>query len=304
MNNRDLARFGASVTLSAMVTAGFPWVPVLLGWMLTAGIYGRFSPGTRPDMGREAPLVLLGALPVTAAILLGADGAFPEETTFPFVSLALLAVLLAAISSRRDSMVRVAGVLGALLLGILGTVAAFGLMDVRWERNVPELPAASQVCLSAAAGIPWWSGAENRRSNSWLAGAAAVSLCMSLVTRGVLGGALADWEGAPLYRAVQTVRILGVLQRLEALLAASVLMGAMILLLLTAEAALEAGEKLLGRSPGMGARIGFLFFTFLLEWGFRVLPEAYAGLVKTVFWGLLLTLTLGIVGCGKFAKKA
>ncbi len=304
MKRGNAARFGASVTLAAMVTAGFPWTSVLAGWSISA-ILALIAPVGTGRIGR-VPAALAGimALPVTAAVLLGADRAFPEETTFPFVSLALLAVLFRAMLGRREGLERVSVLLGIFLLGILGTVTVWGLMDVKWTENLPELPAAWTVLLSASAGIPWWgAGIRERKGGAWLGASAGISLGLSLLTRGVLGRALAAWEPAPLYRAVQTIRILGTLQRLEAFLAGAVLMGAMILLLWMGEMILSAGEIFLGRPMKTPEKGGLLLAAFLLEWVARVLPPEILVPVETAFWGFLPAFALGVVELGKFEKR-
>ena len=305
MNHREAAAFGGSVTAAAMVTAGFGWESVLPGWAMGAAILllPRGNP-RRGRLGSGISLLLCGA--AMAAVLLGADAAFPERSTFPLVSVGLLIVLGRAMCGRRQSMGDTANILGILLLAVLGGILLFSVAEIDWNENLPEPVNGTKVWVTAATTAPWWGLRESKtdRTWCWYAGAGTVSLGMSLLTHGVLGRGLAGWTDDPLYRAVQAIRVLGVLQRQEALLAASVLLGAAGLLLILGELAAENLDELAPKLGKQQKNVGFLSTVFFLEWGIRSITLGTRNWIETVFWGAFPLCALWIVDMGKHEKSA
>ena len=297
---REAGTFGATVAIAAMVTAGFSWVPVLMGWCIITiimlilpirgEIQGKFS----------AFIILLGGIIVIAAAALGAEDAFPEDSTFPFVSAVLLLLLWRAMCGERRTPGDVANILGIILLLVLAVVVLFGMVDVSWEENTPGLCPWFQVCITVAATSPWWCLRRGPRSSGtwgWYGASAAICLGLSLLTRGILGSGLVEQEAFPLYRAVQTIRILGVLQRFEALLAASVLMGAFCILLLSGNRMAEALDILLPQKPRKWKSGIVILLAFLLEWGFQQLTNIT--MLETIFWIAAPVLALWVAFAGK-----
>ncbi len=303
---RDVGVFGAVTGLGAMVTAGFSWTAVLTGWAIS-GVLLAILPrdGTMKKRG-DALLVLLGGVCVLAAVALGAEDAFPEDSTFPFVSAAVLLLLWRGMCGERRSLSAAANVLGLFLAAVLGAVTVFGLQDVRWEETVPGGFSWWQVYVTVAAVSPWWllrRGARTAGTWGWFAASAAVCLSFSLLTWGILGSGLAVEERFPLYRAVQTIRILGVLQRFEAMLAAAVLMGAFAVMLLTGDRIAESLDTLLPRCRRKWKSGAVVAAAFGLEWAFRLLPAQLTALGNRVFWGLLPPMALFVVFLEKTEKK-
>lgn len=248
----------------------------------------------------------MGGVLIMAAAVLGAEDAFPEDGTFPFVSAVLLLILWRAMCGETRTPGDVANVLGMILLPVLTVVVLFGLGDLRWEENAPERWSWYQVYVTVAASSPWWClhrGAREKRTWAWFGTAAAVSLGMSLLTRGILGCGLVEREPFPLYRAAQTIRILGVLQRFEALLAAAVLMGTFCILLLVGEQVTAALKIFCPEKPGRWAGGAVVMMTFLVECGFRWLTEGAEQNVGTVFWGAIPILALWVVLVRKSRKN-
>lgn len=200
-SDRQMAPLGAAITMGAMMTAGCGWLSVLLGWCaggLLCGLLAKWEPKT--EDGRGAALgTLLGTAVVMAAVLLGADGAFPESGTFPFVSLGLLAVLWRAMWGRKEALLGVSNCLGMMLLAILAGLLLFGLGEADWSAVAPETLNWRDSYLALVCTCPWWTG---RRSKDWgrflLSGGICVGL--SVLTCGVLGRGLATEEEFPLYQ--------------------------------------------------------------------------------------------------------
>ncbi len=304
--HREAGLFGASVAIGAMATAGISWGPVLAGWALgTLLLLVLPSRGAVQSRG-SALALLIGGILVMAAAALGAEDAFPEDGTFPFVSAALLLLLWRAMCGERRTPGDVANLLGMFLLAVLGTVTVFGLQNVRWEEVKAPGWSWRQALIALAATSPWWGlrqGEKTRRMWLWYGASGVLCLSFSLLTWGILGGGLTPLERFPLYRAVQTIRILGTLQRLEALLAASVLMGAFCVMLLTGQRTNQALDCLLPNWKRKWKSGAVILVAFLVEWGFRLLPEVAAAAGETVFWVVIPILVLVVVLSKKSEKS-
>lgn len=212
--------YAATLGASAVVTAGISPVSAALGWGggALAGLLANKMPERR---------VLVFQLPWALAIItFGAwigEHAFPQESTFPFVSVSLLLLLYYALG--RDCAGELGRILGKTLFGVMAFLLVAGWKDIRWQW--PALPRLSEVLLCFAITIPWW----RRMDWKWYAMSGTSAVGVSLLTTGLLGRALAGYVEAPFYRAVQTIHIAGVLQRFEALMSGAVLLGAFALIL-------------------------------------------------------------------------
>lgn len=217
MKRKEAGLFGGTVAITAIVTAGFPWLSVLLGWLLGAVLTLLLQRVPGGHSGKLPALVtVLGGVLVLAAAAMGAEGAFPEDSTFPFVSLALMLLSLRAMVGERASGAAVANIIGMILLPMMAVMVLFGLRDVDWSENIPQEFRWGQVWVTVAATAPWWCfrrGPMEKRGWLWFGGVGALALGMSLLTRGILGAAFCGYEEFSLYRAVQTIRILGAVQR-------------------------------------------------------------------------------------------
>lgn len=212
--------YAATLGAAAVVTAGISPVSVALGWGggVLAGLIARKLPEDR-----VAVVHLPWAL---AVITFGAwmgENAFPQESTFPFVSFCLLLLLYYAL--HRDCAGELGRILGKTLLGVVVFLLAAGWKDIRWQW--PELPRLREILLSFLVTVPWW----RRMDWKWYGIAGLTAVGLSVLTTGILGSALAGFVEAPFYRSVQTIHIAGVLQRFEALMSGAVLLGAFALML-------------------------------------------------------------------------
>ena len=296
---RDAGLFAAVAGISAVVTAGFHWTEALLGWCLCA-ILRLILPAREGERGKLASVFLiLGGVILAAAVAFAAEEAFPEESTFPFVSLGVMALLWRALIGERETGKRVGSVLGLILLPLLAAVILFGLSDIRWSENLPAALNWKHVWITVAVTSPWWCFGEEHRGWGWFGICAGTCVGMSLLTRGILGSALTEQVGQPLYRAVQTIHVLGVLQRFEALLAAAVLLGSFGMLLLAGEL-MARGLSVLVPEGRKSWRLGVLTAaSFALELALRYCFGPGDSAIMTVFWGLIPIYALWVV----FSKK-
>lgn len=307
MRRNDTGIFGAAVAAAAIVTAGFPWQSVLAGWAVGALLAVLVWRIPRGHHGKLPALVtLLGGIIILAAAALGAEDAFPEDSTFPFVSLVLMLLTLRAMVGERTTGAAVANIIGLFLLPLVTVTVLLGLRDVSWRENIPEGLQWTQVWVAAAGTAPWWcfrKGPMDRKGWLWFGGGAVLAVGMSLLTHGVLGAALCGYEPFPLYRAVQSIRGLGGVRRLEALLAAAVLMGAFGLMLLAAEKVAAALEELLPGTP-MGWKGGAsVAAAFCVEWAVRAMRDSVTVRFEAVFWGLIPVWALWVVFTEKIQKS-
>ena len=141
---------------------------------------------------------------------------------------------------------------------------------------------------------------RGRKQWGWFLCAAILGIGQSVVTQGALGRALVREEGAPLFRAVQTIRIFGKVQRIEAVLAAATLIGAF-------SAMLMGGEMLrtgIGNDKNMWCYLPPIAIGVGLESIYRCAGEGVQSVMEAVFWGVLTAYALWIVILEKTAKSA
>jgi hypothetical protein len=238
---REPGIFAAVVGLSAVVTAGFSWLEVALGWAV-CGLIRLILPEPGQRSARKGAAwakVVFGLLIGTAGMMV-AQQAFPEKTAMPSILVGLSLLLWRSLIGEEDNGHIVGNVLGLVLSVLFGAILLFGLGDVHWEQVIPRTFAIKNTLLTILITSPWWCLRQDRESWGWFCGAGVLAIGMSLMTRGILGNELATKIQMPLYKTVQTIHVFGTSQRLEALAASGVLVGAFALLLLAGEMLREA----------------------------------------------------------------
>lgn len=302
-NQREAWTFAAVAGISAVVIAGFGWLEVLLGWCV-CGLLRLTLRKSRREPGKAAAVfLLLGGVLVASMAVFAAEEAFPEDSTFPFVSLGVMALLFRALIGGKNAGKNVGNVLGLILLPLLGAVVLFGLSDVRWSENIPVGMVWEQVWITVAVTSPWWVFTGEEKSWSWFVLCGAISVGMCLMTRGILGAALTEQSTQPLYRAVQTIHIFGVLQRFEALLAAAVLLGAFGMMLFAGKLMRDGMELL---TEGRWKRWHFgvaVVAAFCMEIVFRYWLGPWKDMVIATFWGIVPVFALWVVLFGNKAEN-
>ena len=299
------SRLAAAVGISAVVTAGFGWTEVLAGWCAALILTWLLGPVEIPEGDRgwqQIGLAMGGILLATAAVTT-AEAAFPQDGTFPVVSLGALLLFYRALVGTEWGNEGAANVMGMLVLVMILGIEAAGLGNVRWSNLRPigfcwenAIVTAGIACLLLGTG-------RAGQSPCWGIGAGGLCVGMSLITRGILGPYLTESLKIPMYRAMENIRVFGVTQRMEALLSAAILMGSF--------AAMIYGGKIIrksgvipfcgkGKAWGSGAAaVGI----FLLEWCYRSAEAWVQTWMKAVFWGIMVITALGIVISVKNAKK-
>ena len=301
--NKGPGLFGAAVGISAVVTAGFGWLEVLLGWCFGAVLRALLP--ERKESGYN--IICMCCLLVLGTVLLGgivltAEKAFPEDSTFPFVSVALLILLWRSLIGEKETGSMVSNVIGLVLLGTMGVILLFGFGNADWKETLPEGFSWRQACITVAVTSPWWAEPESAQKWGWFCAAAVTSVGMSLLCRGILGSALTEYRELPFYQAVQTIHILGTLQRFEALLASGVLLGTFNMLTQVGNVVRNVAEALMPNVSSR-ARAGIiLLVAYGLENCYLWASEGIKTMLSTLFWGVVLAFALGVVFCGNLQK--
>ena len=304
---------------SAAVAArgcGLSWIWILAGGLPVA-VYYIYMDRKLSDMGIAALLTrsfgkagkLLAGLTLIWTVLAMAwsanlaDGAFPMVSGFPLLGWTVLA--LAAWGSRKGpaACARCAGVLCLFLIFLYGMVTVFAVPDVQigdlrpyglWSDGIL---AAGLFLLPAS--VWFLPCTRSRKRPAWEMAAilpvgAAV---LAAVTAGVLTPELAASLPAPLYTLAQSVSLFGVVERIEPLLSAAMVMGVFCLLSSMACACRELAAQLgIGSWSGAVCCLASAALMGLAGKAELQLVTAGAGL----FWGIL---PLAVVLTGRKHRK-
>ena len=304
--NKDPGCYAATVGISTVVTAGFGWPEVLLGWCLAAVLRWLLSVKSKDlynNSGRMSVWILMtvGAFLISGT-LLAAEKAFPEDGTFPFVSLGLLLLLYRSLIGERETGAMVSNVLGLVLLGLFGVIELFGFANVTWREMIPQGFQWTHTWIILAVTSPWWAAKDEGGGWGWFGLGAVSTVGMSLLCRGILGAALTEYSGLPFYCAVQTIHLLGSLQRLEALLAAAVLLGTFAMLTQIGEVVRNAARIVMPKVSNRKWAAGLLVISYGIEHIYIITSESYKNWIDPVFWGVVPIFALWVVFSQKMKK--
>ena len=295
--NRNAGNLGAAVGISAVLTAGYSWLEVLLGWCIGAILcWGREIPWKWRRSRMPWIQLLVGTLLVAGAAQ-AAEQAFPEDSTFPFISLCMALLLWYGVTSE-DAGRSAANVMGLLVLPLMAVVVVFGGISAQWTELKPQSVQISHIGSTALVSLLMVRG-RGRKQWGWFLCAAILGVGLSVVTQGALGRALVREEGALLFRAVQTIRIFGKMQRIEAVLAAATLIGAFSAMLIGGEL-LRSG---MGNNKNKWCYLLPIAIGIGLESIYRCVGEGVQSVMEAVFWGALAVYALWIVILEKNEKS-
>ena len=287
---RNAGNLAAALGVSAVLTAGYSWLEVLLGWSIGAVLCwcAKMPWKWRRRNTSRWIQILIGILLIAGAAQ-AAEQAFPKDSTFPFVSLCMLLLLWYGISGT-DTGRAASNAMGMLVLPLMALIVIFGGVSAQWTELMPRKFCVAHVGIASLVSLLMTRG-RGGRTWGWFIGTGLLAVGLSVITQGALGQTLVQTEKAPLFRAVQTIRIFGKVQRIEAVLAAGTLIG-------TFSAMLIGGECL---KTGVGKNRKK--WTFLLpiaaalglESVYRSVGERAQSVMTAVFWGILAVYALGIV---------
>lgn len=233
----------------AVCVCGSDWLWVLAAGSLVTGYYIY--------MEKRVPPAGVGALlrggtggtgrfltAVTAAwtvLVMGwatnlTDSAFPLVDDSPILGWAILALAAWGSWKGADACARCAGVLCLFLLALYGVIGVFALPDVELENIRPQgswKDGSNALAVFLLPAVVWYvPGSREQQKTEWklaLLPPVAAAVLTATVT-GVLSPGLARSLPVPLYTLAQSVSLFGVVERIEPLLSAAMIMGVFALL--------------------------------------------------------------------------
>lgn len=300
-NRKSAGCFAATVGVSAVLTAGYRWYEVLIGWGIGGCIWAlmRYMQPWGKKHTWKGVEQAVGVV-LTAGALWVAEEAFPQDSTFPFVSLCLTILLWYSMCGGKNARIAAANLIGLLMLPMMVILAGLGCGEVDWAQLRYDGVRWQHILIPALISLMW---VRNRRGRlGWYLTGGGISTLLCVITAGRLGTALAAQDAAPLYHAVQTIRIFGTEQRIEALTAAVILMGAYGTLLGAGN--LMASEERAGETGEKIKDAGLLILSLLLETVYRYGNQRIALTMATAFWGIMACFALWVVIFEKNEKSA
>lgn len=261
--------------------------------VLTWGVVGLTTDGDWKPWFCAAQLLWLA---VAAGICAGsAADSWPMGDAWPVVPLTMLALAGWSAQNGPLSVSRVAGVLFFLILIGYGPILGAGAGQVEWENLAPywgrpDRTAGFWLLMPAvAAFLPW----QKQGMGKPLAGAVIFGAVAAGITSGVLTQGLTQTLEQPFYEMSRSLRLLGVAERLEALVCALLTVGWFALLSLL----LSAGGCLFGKICNGKERLGVWLLT-LAAAAVMLCKLHITGVLAVagavVFWVFLPVLTQGM----------
>lgn len=291
--------FCATVGLAAVVTAGFGWLEVMVGWGIGAVLRLVMPEAEVANSRTKAVWILFSGGVLLLGILIIAEKAFPQDSTFPFVSLGLLMLLYRTLIGEGDTGRMVSNLLGLVLVGMFGAILLLGAVNGHTgDLAIQELQ-WKQVWIMAVLSVPWW---QKKEAWGWYTLSGVYLAGMSALCRMVLGEALTEYSRVPLYRTAQAIEVVGTPQHLEGIVAIGVLMGAYCMLCRIGETMRLYGDTI---RKNISSRIWWgmiMLAVFVAEWGYRMLGMEERTRITTAFWGFTGILALLVVILRKMKK--
>lgn len=286
---RGAGLFASSVGIAAIVTAGFEPLEVLVGWIGAAILRLAFSNirGFGKTNG-TACITIAAGIPITAGLVWAAEQAFPQESTFPFVSVCMLLLLYRTMIGEKENAVITGNVLGLCILPLVAVIELFGINHLDWTQMIPDGFSGMHVLIVMGAAAPWWAAGNKEKKWDWFLASGSTSLLMSILTAGILEKGLRACTEDTLYRAVQGIEIFGKLQRFEALLAAAILMGIFSAITLMGEKMKEAIEVLGDDKKKKRCCLWTLGAVFAAELIVRSIKQEKGYWITGIYWGLIV----------------
>lgn len=301
--HRNAGKLAAVVGIAAVVTAGMPWLEVGVAWCV-ALLLRLVLPVCQSQSNHKAGAVLniiLCAL-LIAAITLASEQAFPQDSTFPMISIAMLLLLWRSMIGDKENGVIVSNVLGLMVLPVMAVVVALGLKNCSWAETIPTGLSWKNILVAVGVFSPWWWKRHREESWLWPLLSAALTIGMSVLTYGTLGSGLVQNTPNALYRTVETIQLGGMVQHMESLLASVVLLGTFAMLLTVGDILRESVEILAPEGQKAVTKGSVLLLSFALETLFWFDRESMPEVCITIFWVLVLVFALWVVVLAKVTK--
>lgn len=259
--------FAAASAIAAAALCGLSWLWVLAGAAVCCALIAGASAALGPQppslpkaLGGAGRLLALLALAYTTLALAFcanlAGAAFPRVGNAPALGWTLLALAAWGAKKGPGACAAAGGVVCLLAAALYAGLLLLGLGDIAWANLLPrpvEPTAAAKLgLLLLPAAVVYLPGRRQRRGGrKWLWALPVLAAALAAVTQGVLTPTLAAAAPVPLYLFTQSVRLAGVVERLEPLLSVAMTMGCFCLLSLLA-CTIQALAAQLGAGPWAG----------------------------------------------------
>ena len=290
-------------------------------WALGAAVFGAALLGVMILLHRRDPrpltaiagkspagkavlvLVLLWNL-LTLGVTVRLTGQiYPTAKAGPLVGLLLL--LLADYAARKGTRVicRTGAIIFFFLAGFYALLFAFGLPGLQPAWLTVEKTVSWRLLPAVLAPVPvlFLCGEEKGNPLPWLTGGILLAVLAAVFCAGGLSPGVVKEEAFPFYTAAKSVSILGVMERMEALVSAGLTAGAFALLAVVCTVNRKIIRLFFPKENSFTPAINF----FLGGGSFWVLPVLPAWILPagtTIFWGFI-PLTILIVANTKDFKK-
>lgn len=252
----------------AQTASASSWLAVLLVGAVCLGIcWGLERIGAQPSSWLWVVQWFWLSL-VLAEVLHWIMYCWPDHKSYHAVPLTLLALAGWLAGKGKEQASRAGSVIFWLLILLLGAVLLSGAKEIQWENVRPvwrmEKAHLITVLLIPAMGM---SLKEDSGSKGWILALAGL---LAFVTTGVLTAAAAEKVDCAFYELSRSLRLLGIADRFESLVAAGMTLGYFVLLSFLLSTCAQGAE---GIKPGKGAwgvwsnaALTALWFV----WGFRL----------------------------------
>ena len=305
--------FGVFVLPAVYVLPKMGWL-----WAAMAGILGGGFLGAMICLHRRDPRPLAAVagkspwgkclLGLTLLWNLGAIGMgvrmlesiYPTGKGGPLLGLLLLLLAVYAGEQGGTVLSRVGAVLFLFLGVFFGIIFAFGLPQIhgQWLEPVKKIPWALFPALLAPVPLFYLCGEEKSNPLPWLAGGIALVVAGAVFCAGSLSPRVVVEEAFPFYTAVKSVSVLGVMERMEALVSAALTAGAFALMGMVCAVNGKIMKQFFPKERVFTPAVNF-FLGGGAYWLAPRLPDWVKAGGTTIFWGLI---PLGILLVGNTKK--
>lgn len=294
--------FAASIGLSMVITAGYSWYETAIGWGIGV-ILWMLLPARGTEGNGGCLLRLIYSMVLIGVVLGAAERAFPRDDTFPFVSLGLMLLTYRTLTGAPETGELVANVLGLLMLFFLLLILITGMGELAWGELKPRGMNWGHIIITTGIGAPMWSSKKTKGNLKWVLAGSVMSVLLSAVVEGTLGTALKAYSRMPFYDAMQTIRVFGKQQYMEAIAAVGVLIGSYGMLCWSGDILKSTVGTLVPIEKEKCLIGGMLALSFLGEWVYISGGYTIKESLSATFWGCVVILTLWMAFLRKSTKN-
>lgn len=313
----------AGLSASAALTlAAMSWHWVLLGGVLAGAYYYIVYRLTDEPLARAVKLAfgktggtvvlvltMLWTIYAAGAAAAGSDMAYPEDRMSMLAPACMLLLSAFGGFTGTQTLARASAALSLLLGLIYAVVSLAALRQIEASNLAPwgggEQAAMTFAAMLSASAALYLPKLEGKLKRPWLLLAAGLLPAMlAAVTAGCLSPALVARVQTPFYHMGKSLRILGIMQRLEPLVSAAMLAGFFCLTSLLTQSAAQIGAAVWARLDAKWWTLIVCALAFGAIWLVRLTPQTVQMALAGTFWGFFPIVTQCVVAVKKVRKKS